>query len=90
MISIIVISALVGGVAAFIVLLAEKWGMVEGWERMRNTSAICLPEFCMFCFAFWVSVILTPVMVMAFGMSWSWTLVMVPAMATGLIRVIVR
>lgn len=79
---ILIVALMVACVAAFLLLLAYKWGGVEKLQ-VEGSDIISQMANCDFCMSWWLCVVLSLVMVAVFCDAW---LLVVPFVATPIAR----
>lgn len=73
---------LVACAAAFVILLAEKWGAIE-WLQVRGSKLVSKMAHCSLCLSWWVCVGITVIVVIR---TWEFSLLAVPVCATPITR----
>lgn len=76
--------AVISTLAAFVLILMQKWGVVE-WIQINGNEFFSKMAHCNFCLSFWCSVVLCVAGVLATG---NWMFLVVPFCSTPIVRIL--
>lgn len=84
MVEFISLVAVISTLAAFVLTLLQKWGVVE-WIQINGNEFFSKMAHCNFCLSFWCSVVLCLVGVLTTG---NWMFLVVPFCSTPIVRIL--
>lgn len=85
MIDYLCVVVLVALLAAWVLLLMKKWGIIE-WLQVHGTEKVSEAAHCSFCCSWWVCCVVSLVLFLIMG---EWAVLMCPFFATPITRLLV-